>query len=102
MKYVPNRKGLRELSSSQAVGAACATAAERGADWARRLPVEGPERLLSQYRAGFRVEPSKVQVGGETRAGALLINDSDVERIFGARNHVLWRAVAQIEGLVIR
>lgn len=102
MKYVPDRRGLRELSASQTVSAACVRAAERGADWARRLPVEGPERLLHQYRAGFRVEPAKVQVGGETRSGALLINDSDVERIFGARNHVLWRAVAQIEGMQVR
>lgn len=102
MKYVPDRRGLRKLSATGAVGSACVAAAERGADWARRLPVDGPEDLLSRYRAGFRVESAKVQVGGESRAGALLINDSDVERIFGGRNHVLWRAVAQIEGLQIR
>ena len=101
MKYVPDRRGLRALASSSGVGAVCVAAAEQGADWARRLPVEGPEKLLTQYRKGFRVEPARLQVGSETRAGAMLINDSDVERIFGARNRVLWRAVAQIEGVKI-
>lgn len=100
--YKPDRRGLRELGKSPEMSRVCVEAAERGMEWAKRLPVEGPPDRLAEYRAGFRVEASPVTVAGEQRAGALLINDSDVERIFGGRNKTLARAVAQIEGATIR
>ncbi|WP_309132639.1 hypothetical protein [Brevibacterium sp.] len=102
MKYKHDRKGFAKMANGPEVQDICVRAAGVGETWARRLPVEGPPEKLPEYRSGFRVEPAKVQVGSEVRAGALLINDSDVERIFGARNHVLYRAVAQIEGAFIR
>lgn len=101
MSYKPDRRGLRELSRSKEMQRVCVAAAERGKEWAQRLPVEGPQHLVDEYRAGFRTEPAMVTVSGEQRAGALLINDSSVERIFGTRNRTLYRAIAQIEGVSI-
>lgn len=101
MKYVPDRRGLRELGNSKEMSKLCQRAAEHGRQWALRVPLDGPSRLVGEYRAGFRVEPDTVTVRGEPRAGALLINDSAVERIFGTRNRTLYRAIAQIEGAKI-
>lgn len=100
--YKPDRRGLRELGKSPEMSALCVAAAEYGREWAKRLPVEGPPGRVAEYRAGFRVEAAPVTVAGERRAGALLINDSEVERIFGGRNKTLGRAIAQIEGVTIR
>lgn len=102
MSYKPDRSGMRKLARSPQMQQVVVAATNRGMEWAKRVPVNGPSRLLPEYRAGFRVEPTTVVVGGESRVGALLINSSDVERIFGARNRVLYRAIAQIEGVQVR
>lgn len=98
MRYQPDRRGLRELARSKEMSKVCVAAAEHGREWAQRVPLEGPSRLVGEYRAAFRVQPEMVTVRGEQRAGALLINESSVERIFGTRNRTLYRAIAQIEG----
>ncbi|WGW12750.1 hypothetical protein LWF01_02965 [Saxibacter everestensis] len=100
IRYVPDRHGMRDLAQSKPVGDACVRAAEHGAAWAKSAPLKGgPSDRISEYRAGFKAMPAKVVVGGETRAGAILINDSDVERIFGGRNRTLYRAINAIEGV---
>lgn len=102
MKYTPDRKGTRQLAQSAMVGGACLAAAERVTSNARMQPIPGADPSdLAEYRAAFRAQRADVTMvkTGEKRAGAIVMNDHRMERIFGGRNSVLYNALRSIDGV---
>lgn len=105
MKYVPDRKGTRELAQTTGVGNACLRAAEMVKSAASSLPITGAsQQQIASYRAAFRAsrKPVRMERSGEVRAGAVVSNDDSNEAWIGGRNRTLYTAVEATDGVVIK
>lgn len=92
--YTPDRKGLREIGKSAAMSNAMVDATRPGQRWAEdNAPVDSGE-----YRDSFEVVPAEVDVAGEARAGAKLVNTSGHALAVEGRDRIMQQAVNQIEG----
>lgn len=70
VRYVPDRSGTAAFARSREVGAIAAAGARAGAEFMQAIA----PRQTGEYAAGFEVEATTVEVGGERRAGAIIRN----------------------------
>lgn len=107
MEYRENKAGMASLAQSAGIASICMAAARRVEQSARAMP---PPRIRDAadrrgYQAAFRSEPRMVEMAKarETRrrAGALVINDHELERVFGGKNRTLYRALGALDGVKI-
>lgn len=98
---------MASLAQSADVASICMAAARRVEQSARAMP---PPRIGKHadrrgYQAAFRSEPRMVELQKvretKRRAGALVINDHELERVFGGRNRTLYRALGALDGVRI-
>lgn len=106
-KYRPNRKGVRELAASADIQNGMVRAAEIVKAAAEDMPVirRGTNAQRRGYVKAFKVVPNKAKVrggmGAQPRAAAMVINDHEMERLFGGRSRTLYRALGALKGVVI-
>lgn len=106
-KYTRKAQGTRELMNSADIQRGMVRAAEVVCKAARDLPTPpkvGSHRARREYQEAFRVEPNTVKKvkgarGAAPRGAALVINDHELERLFGARNRTLYRALDALKGV---
>lgn len=104
LKYTPDRNGVREFAQSDAIGNACFQAGKAVEAAARAVPVPGAAgSRLAAYRDSFGTERADVTMvrSGEKRAGAIVFNDYELERVFGGRSRALYSAIQAIDGMEI-
>lgn len=104
MKYVPDRKGTRELAQSAGIGTACYGAGRKVEQAARAVPVPGRSGSdVNAYRGSFGTSRADIRMkSGETRAGAIVYNDHELEHVFGGRSRALYSAISALDGVSIR
>lgn len=100
--YKPDRQGMRTLAQSVMVGNACYRAGLAVEAAAKTVPVPGKaQSQVASYRASFDTRRANVTMtkSGETRAGAIVLNDHALEHMFGGRSRALYSALSAIDGV---
>ena len=106
--YRPNRKGVAELAASADIQNGMVRAAEIVKAAAESTPVlrRGTNAQRRGYAASFKVVPNKAKVrggvGARPRGAAMVINDHEMERLFGGRSRTLYRALDALNGVTIQ
>lgn len=96
MKYVPNRRGIKELGKSSGIGDAALAAAKKGVEAARSIaPSESGD-----YAASISAKKQTVHVGynNDERAGASYGAHVDYANAVEARHHTMRESVNRIHG----
>lgn len=99
-----DNQGMSQFARSRQIQDVLMSAADRVESSARSIPIEGNPSDVNGYRAAFdtRRTTAKVRGGkGGDRAAAMVINDHDMESIFGGRNRTLYRALDALKGVKI-
>lgn len=108
VEYVINRSGTAALARSADMARICEAAGRRVERSARAMPVArvGKRSDRAAYQDSFKTVQRSVHLSKakdtKDRAGALVINDHHLERVFGSRNHTLYRALSALNGVRVQ